>query len=223
MKEKSKKSRFIGIRVTEAQEKLLIKLQEAYGYKTRTDLLLHSLESLADSSPVQPGAHPRVELQAYEEAMKRMIAVVSRVDEIVDRHGKDESALIQILLEIQQEYSWLPKEALLWLSERLGVPLNRIYQIASFYKAFSLIPRGRHLVKVCSGTACHVRGAMTLLDRATQILALKPGETSTDLRFSLETVNCLGCCALGPVIVIDDETRSKPSTPELEKLFAARE
>ncbi|MCJ7522091.1 MAG: NAD(P)H-dependent oxidoreductase subunit E [Dehalococcoidia bacterium] len=151
--------------------------------------------------------------------MRKVIATASKVDEIIDKHGKNDSQLIQILLEIQREYNWLPKEALLWLSERLGVSINRIYQIATFYKAFSLVPRGRHLVRVCMGTACHVRGSMTLSDRASQLLNIDPGETTKDMRFSFETVNCLGCCALGPVIVIDGEYHSKPSTPELEKLL----
>ncbi|MEE8469932.1 MAG: NAD(P)H-dependent oxidoreductase subunit E [Dehalococcoidia bacterium] len=151
--------------------------------------------------------------------MRRVISTASKVDEIIDSHNKDDSQLIQILLEIQREYNWLPKEALLWLSERLGVSMNQIYQIATFYKAFSLVPRGRHLIRVCVGTACHVRGATTLLDRASQLLNIGPGETARDLRFSLETVNCLGCCALGPVIVIDGEYHSNPATPDLEKLL----
>ncbi|MBE0480595.1 MAG: NAD(P)H-dependent oxidoreductase subunit E [Dehalococcoidia bacterium] len=152
-----------------------------------------------------------------------MVTTLSRVDEIIDRHNKDDSHLIQILLEVQREYNWLPKEALLWISRHLGIPMNQIYQIATFYKAFSLVPRGRHLVRVCSGTACHVRGAKTLLDRASQVLSLEPGETTQDQRFTMETVNCLGCCAIAPAIVIDDETFSNPSIADLEKILADRE
>jgi len=99
------------------------------------------------------------------------------------------------------------------------MPLNRVYDIATFYKVFSLIPRGRNLVKVCTGTACHVRKAPVMLRRVTQLLGINPGETSSDLRFTLETVGCLGCCALGPVVVINDEYYSNPTTSELEKLF----
>ncbi len=196
-------------------------LRETRGYKTQTEVLLNGLESLAGRSSVAAAAKvPRdVALQEHEEVMRKVIAVASKVDEIIDRHHKDKSALIQILLEIQREHNWLPKEALLWLSERLGVSINQIYQIATFYKAFSLVPRGRHLVRVCTGTACHVRGAMTLSDRASQLLSIGPGETSKDMRFSFETVNCLGCCALGPVIVIDGEYHSNPAAPELEKLL----
>jgi len=208
--------------MTAAQEELLGKLRDAYGYRTQTDVLLSGLESLAGGSSV-PVAGPsrNIEPHEHEEVMRRVIETASKVDEIIDRHHKDASALIQILLEIQREYNWLPKEALLWLSERLGVSINQIYQIATFYKSFSLVPRGRHLVRVCTGTACHVRGAMTLLDRATQVIGIEAEETSKDMRFTLETVNCLGCCALGPVIVIDGEYHSKPSTQELEKLLSA--
>lgn len=132
-----------------------------------------------------------------------------RVDEIVDRHGCEESALIQILLEIQSEKHWLPREALERVAERLRVPMTRIQHIATFYKAFSLVPKGRHEVHVCMGTACHVRGAQRVLDTVQDVTGIKPGETDLDLRFSLETVNCLGCCALGPVLEIDGKTHGK--------------
>ena len=148
---------------------------------------------------------------------------MNNIDEIVGRYRGDRSALIQILLDIQREYHWLPKEALLRLSERLEVPLNQIYHIATFYKAFSLVPRGRHLVMVCMGTACHVRGSPRLLDKVRDMLKIKPGETSSDMRFTLNTVNCLGCCALGPVVVVDGEYHSKPSTADLRHIFEACE
>ncbi len=147
----------------------------------------------------------------------------NKIDEIVDIYGGDRSALIQILLDIQREYHWLPKEVLLRLSERLDVPLNRIYHIATFYKAFSLVPRGRHPVQVCTGTACHVRGSPRLLDRVSDTLKVKPGATSNDMRFTLSTVNCLGCCALGPVLVVDGEYHGNPSTADLERIFATCE
>ena len=156
-----------------------------------------------------------------EEVMKQMVQELAKIDQTVDKYGGDKNYLIQILLDIQQENRWLPKDALMWVSQKLDVPLSQIYHIATFYKAFSLVPRGRHLVRVCTGTACHVRGSMRLSDRASQLLNLSPGETTKDLRFSFETVNCLGCCALGPVIVIDGEYHSNPATPELEKLLDA--
>jgi NADH-quinone oxidoreductase subunit E len=148
---------------------------------------------------------------------------VTEVDEIVDRYRGDKSALIQILLEIQREYCWLPKEALLRLSERLKIPLNQIYHIATFYTAFSLMPRGRHQVMVCMGTACYVRGAPKLLHKIEEMLKVKPGGTSSDTRFTLTTVSCPGCCALAPVVVVDEKYYANPSTEELGHVFEACE
>jgi NADH-quinone oxidoreductase subunit E len=148
---------------------------------------------------------------------------VTGVDEIVDRYQGDKSALIQILLDIQQEYYWLPKEALIRLSERLEIPLSQIYHIATFYTAFSLTPRGRHQVMVCTGTACYIRGAPQLLDKVEEILKIKPGGTSRDMRFTLTTVSCPGCCALAPVVVVDEEYYANPSTEELGHIFEACE
>jgi NADH-quinone oxidoreductase subunit E len=129
--------------------------------------------------------------------------VNDRIDQIIDKHNGEASSLIQVLLEIQSENHWLPKEALERISERLHVPLTRIQHIATFYKAFSLVPKGRHEIHVCVGTACHVRGATRVLDTVQDMIGIKPGETDADLKFSLETVNCLGCCALGPVLEVD--------------------
>ena len=137
-----------------------------------------------------------------------------RIDQIVDKHQSEASSLIQVLLEIQAENHWLPREALGRVSERLGVPLTRIQHIATFYKAFSLVPKGRHRVHVCMGTACHVRGAPRVLDSLQDLTGIKPGETDLELKFSLETVNCLGCCALGPVVEIDGTAHGKVSPSE---------
>jgi NADH-quinone oxidoreductase subunit E len=135
-----------------------------------------------------------------------------QIDSIIERHQAEPSALIQILLEIQSELRWLPGEALHRVSERLGVPLALIQHIATFYKAFSLVPRGRHEVHICMGTACHVRGAPRVLDTLQDLIGIKPGETDLELNYSLETVNCLGCCALGPVIEVDGKTHGNVST-----------
>jgi NADH-quinone oxidoreductase subunit E len=115
------------------------------------------------------------------------------------------------LLEIQSDYKWLPKEVLDRVGERLQVPMSRIQHIATFYKAFSLVPKGRHQVHICMGTACHVRGATRVLDTVQDLTGLHPGETDPEMTFSLETVNCLGCCALGPVMEIDGKTHGKVS------------
>jgi NADH-quinone oxidoreductase subunit E len=130
---------------------------------------------------------------------------IEKIDRIIDKYQSDASSLIQILLEIQRECRWLPKEALERISNKLKVPLNRIQQICTFYKVFSLVPKGRHEIHVCTGTACHVRGAPRLLDSVQNLVGISPGETDLDLKYSLETVNCVGCCALGPVIVMDGE------------------
>ncbi len=149
-----------------------------------------------------------------------MIQEFTKIDEIINKHGNDKSALIQILLEIQREKRWLPKDVLMQVSQKLDVPLTQIYQIATFYKAFSLTPKGRHQVTVCLGTACQIRGAPLLLDKVVDLLKIKPGETSSDMQFSLDTVNCLGCCALGPVMVVDEEYYGKPSSKEIEEIIA---
>ena len=137
-----------------------------------------------------------------------------KIDQIIDNHGGEASSLIQVLLEIQKENHWLPKDALEKVSKRLKVPLTRIQHIATFYKAFSLVPKGRHEVHICMGTACHVRGATRVLDTVQDLTGIKPGETDLDLKFSLETVNCLGCCALGPVMEIDGKTHGKMTPGE---------
>ncbi|MFH0821361.1 MAG: NAD(P)H-dependent oxidoreductase subunit E [Pseudomonadota bacterium] len=131
------------------------------------------------------------------------------IDRIIDKHQGDAGSLIQILLDIQAENSWLPKECLEQVAERLQVPMTRIQHIATFYKAFSLVPKGRHQIHICVGTACHVRGASRVLDTVQGLTGINPGETDLDLKFSLETVNCLGCCALGPVLEIDGKTHGK--------------
>jgi len=137
-----------------------------------------------------------------------------RVDQIIDKHEAEPSSLIQVMLEIQSENNWLPKSTLDRISERLEVPLARILHIATFYKAFSLVPKGRHGVHICVGTACHVRGAGRILDTVQEKTGIKPGETDLDMKFSLEVVNCLGCCALGPVMEIDGKTHGKMTPGE---------
>ena len=151
-----------------------------------------------------------------------MVQEVSGVDTIVGKYQGDSSALIQVLIEIQRQNRWLPKEALSQVSRNLGVALTQIYHIATFYKAFSLKPKGKHSVTVCLGTACQVRGAPRLLDKVSDTLKIKDGETTQDMRFSLDTVRCLGCCALGPVMVVDDEYYGKPSGKEIEQITSAK-
>ncbi len=125
------------------------------------------------------------------------------VREIIEKHDFQKSALIGILQDIQAEMHYLPQNALVQVARNLDLPLTRVYEVATFYKAFSLEPRGKHVIKVCLGTACHVRGGARVLDYLENQLGIKSGETTEDLTFSLEGVNCLGACALGPVMVVD--------------------
>ncbi len=133
----------------------------------------------------------------------------NKIDKIINKHKGNSSSLIQVLLEIQNENHWLSKETLLKVSEILCVPLAKIQHVVTFYKAFSLVPRGRHEIHICMGTACHVRGAPRILDSIQEQLGIKAGETDRELKFSLHTVNCLGCCALGPVIEVDGKHHGK--------------
>lgn len=155
--------------------------------------------------------------------MKRQVKTKAtgedKLDKIINKYGGDASSLIQVLLEIQRENHWLSKEALDKVSEKLGVPLSRIRHVATFYKAFSLVPKGRHEVQICLGTACHVRGGPRILDRVEDVLGIKAGETTPDMKFTLETVNCLGCCALGPVMVVDGKYYGKIGPTKAEEVL----
>lgn len=128
---------------------------------------------------------------------------LSKTRKIIDSYKKKKGALVNILQDIQAEYNFLPKEILTFLTERLDVPLSKIYSVATFYTAFSLKPKGKHQIKACLGTACFVKGGRKILETIERDLGIKPGETSRDLKFSLETVRCLGCCGLSPVVMID--------------------
>jgi len=138
------------------------------------------------------------------------------INAIIKRYGAKESAILAILQDVQAKEKYLPKEALEYLGEKLHIPLNKIYRIATFYRAFSLKPRGRHEICVCMGTACHVRGAQRIADQMNLQLGIRPGETTEDQNFTLETVNCLGVCAAGPVVAIDGQYFGKMSSTKVE-------
>ncbi len=142
-----------------------------------------------------------------------------KVGSILDSYRHDTGLLVSILQDIQVEYNYLPGEALMQVSQGLEVPLSRVYSVATFFKAFSLTPRGRHLINVCLGTACHVRGAVRILEGIERELGIKPGETTENLRFSLETVNCVGACALGPIVIIDGEYSGQMKTDKVKPLL----
>ena len=122
------------------------------------------------------------------------------VDNLISRDGK---LLISVLEDVQDHYRYLPEEVLREVSKRLNIPLRDVYGVATFYSAFSLKPKGKHIITVCLGTACHVRGGTRIVDTLSNELGIQPGETTADGNFSLETVNCLGCCAIGPIILLD--------------------
>ena len=145
---------------------------------------------------------------------------IKQIDEIIDKYADQKGVLIQLLLDIQQEFNWIPKEAIVRINERLKIPVSEIYRVASFYTALSLTPRGKHLVRVCTGTACYVRGSITILDSVELSLGIKNKETSVDGKFTLETVNCLGCCALGPVIEIDGKYYGAPTPAKAKELIS---
>ncbi|NIO04452.1 MAG: NADH-quinone oxidoreductase subunit NuoE [Proteobacteria bacterium] len=142
----------------------------------------------------------------------------SKVDEVIDSFSGDLSQLIGILQDIQANFNYLPREALVRVSERLEIPLSQVFGVATFFKAFSLTPRGRHQINVCLGTACHVRGGARILEKLERDLSVEAGGTTDDRRFTLESVRCLGCCSLGPVVVIDEDTYGRLNQEKVSKL-----
>ena len=145
--------------------------------------------------------------------------ILSYVDSVLNKWNNNGSSLISILLEIQSEYNYLPKDALIKVSERLDIPLIHVYSVATFYKSFSLKPRGKHLITVCLGTACHVRGAPDVLNEIANQLNIDVGETTPDNNFTLETVRCLGTCAIGPVITIDGKYYGQMSSKKIQSIL----
>ncbi|MDQ7778902.1 MAG: NADH-quinone oxidoreductase subunit NuoE [Planctomycetota bacterium] len=141
------------------------------------------------------------------------------VDEIVERHRYEDYALVGILQDLQKELRWLPREVLRQVADRLDVPLSRVYAIATFYKAFSLKPRGKHLMLSCQGTACHVRGGARILENVERQLGVKTGETTRDGQFTVEKVRCVGCCSLAPVVMINADTHGRLTSDKLMKII----
>jgi NADH-quinone oxidoreductase subunit E len=137
----------------------------------------------------------------------------------IDRQEDRASSLLTVLEEVQSRYRYLPRDALILISERLDIPLSQVYSVATFYNSFSLKPKGRHMFQVCTGTACHVRGAMQVLDRLETQLDIQAGQTSPDLEYTLEVVNCLGACALGPIVVADGEYEGLMTASKVDLLL----
>ena len=141
------------------------------------------------------------------------------VNGVLAKYQHDASMLVGILQDVQSELNYLPKDCLEMVAEGLSIPLSRVFSVATFFKAFSLKPRGRHNIHVCMGTACHVRGAEKVLDKMETELCLGAGQTSADMKFTLETVNCVGACALGPVVVVDGEYAGQVTSEKVKSIL----
>ena len=141
------------------------------------------------------------------------------VEEIIERYEIRKENILGVLEDIQDKLKYLPEEALKTVAERFGVSESQVYSLATFYKAFSLKPKGRHHICVCTGTACYVRGADRIVDKISGDLKIKPGDTTEDGNFSLEKVNCVGTCALGPVVIIDGKYHGKMSVVKVDKVM----
>lgn len=135
--------------------------------------------------------------------MEQFAVDLAPLRDILARYPAEEPSLIQVLQDVQRQYRYLPRPVLDQVSKALGVPLARVCSVATFYKAFSLVPQGEHVVHVCTGTACHIRGAPQILDEMGRRLSLDANGNSADLRFTIKTVNCVGACAMAPVVIVD--------------------
>jgi len=142
------------------------------------------------------------------------------LDKIIDdEYGNDPENLIMILQAIQRQYNYLPRAALGYLSVKLGVPLSKIYGVATFYATFSLQPRGRNIISICLGTACHVRGGERIRERIQEQLGICDGQTTSDRRYTLESVRCIGCCSLGPVIKVNEDMHGRLGSDEVSGIL----
>jgi len=143
----------------------------------------------------------------------------STYDAILQKHPQDPSSIIQVLLDIQNELYYLPKEALEYVSHALKVPMSKTYHLATFYKAFSLRPKGKYPIAVCTGTACHVQGSVKILEQVQRELNIKEGETTPDKKFSVESVRCLGCCGLAPVVTVGKNLHGKVPLSKVPRIL----
>ena len=143
-----------------------------------------------------------------------------QLDEILAKYDGKDGVLIPIMQDVQNLYNYLPKGALEYVSQKIGVPLSEIYGVATFYSLFHLSPRGKYVIRCCQGTACHVRGGASILTALEAQLGIKPGETTADGRFTLETVACLGACGLAPVMQINEDTHGRMTTDRVKTVLA---
>ena len=144
---------------------------------------------------------------------------LSNIDAIIGRYDSAPSALLAIMQDVQDAERYLPKEAMDRISKSLGIPITRVYQMATFFESFHLEPRGEHICTVCMGTACHVRGAARLVEQLERDLEIKSGETTQDMMFTIEEVNCVGACALGPLVIINGEYHGNMTSGSLQRVI----
>ncbi len=196
-------------------------LGEAYSMGMEKRQLLDELTYLENEAKYH--AESLGQIKKKERAILDIRNDLLAADAIMRKYDFQKNALIQVLLDVQERFRWLPRHILSWIGGRLNIPLREIYVVANFYEAFSLEPRGRHIVQVCTGTACHVRGATEMLTRVSVALGIQPGQTDSKQAFTLETVHCLGCCALAPVVQIDSQYYRDPARPKLEKIIKTLE
>lgn len=143
-----------------------------------------------------------------------------KLDTLIEqKYQNNPEALVMVLQDVSAEFNYLPQEALRYVAEKFNIPLTKVYSVATFYTAFHLEPRGRHIVSQCLGTACHVRGAVRIKDRIATLLSVKAGETTEDMRYTFESVRCLGCCGLGPVVKVDEDVYSNVDTDRVEGIL----
>lgn len=146
-----------------------------------------------------------------------------KLNKVLEKYQYDKSLLVSVLQDVQAEFRYLPEEILDEVSHRLNVPLSQVYSVATFFRAFTLTPRGQHLINACLGTACHVRGALKVLEKIERELGIARGETTKDLKFTLETVNCVGACAMGPMVIVDGKYEGQMTmgkVPDMLKKYA---
>ena len=191
-------------------------LGEAYSIGIEKKQLLDELTFLENEAKYH--AESLGQIKKKERAILDIRDDLGKADAILRKYDFQKNSLIQVLLDVQESFRWLPRHILNWISGRLNIPIREIYVIANFYEAFSLEPRGKHIIHVCTGTACHVRGASETLTRISSTLGIREGETDKDQQFTLETVHCIGCCALAPVVQIDSQYYHDPSKKQLEKI-----
>jgi NADH-quinone oxidoreductase subunit E len=142
---------------------------------------------------------------------------LSRTDEILESYPRRESSLIQVLQDVHRAYNYLPCDVLTKVAEALEVPVAKVFSVATFYKAFSLEPQGDTVVRVCMGTACHIRGGPQLVDELTRKLGIEPGGTTEDMKFTIKTVNCVGACAMAPVLIVGDKYQGNAKAVKVGK------